>query len=107
MSKNKSKRGFCEGYKTYNPKVEGYGNASQWKEAFNHRMGYDEAMNILSDEDPYSILGIIVGASITEIKQAFRKMAMKWHPDKNQGVDTTKKMQKIIAAYTFLTEKNK
>ena len=32
-------------------------------------------------------------------------MAMKWHPDKNPNTDTTEKMQKIIAAYTFLTNK--
>lgn len=101
---NKPKRGFCDGYKTYNPDVEGYGDASQWKKAFNQRMGYEEAKNILSDEDPYSILGILYGASLTEIRTQYRKMAMKWHPDKNQGLDTTEMMQKIIAAYTILTK---
>ena len=44
---NKPKKGFCEGYKTYNPTTEGYGDANQWKEAFNQRMGYDEAVNVL------------------------------------------------------------
>ena len=106
IKSNKPKRGFCDGYKTYNPEAEGYGNASQWKQAFNERMGYDEAKNILAKDDPYTILGIIIGASLAEIKAAYRKMAMKWHPDKNKDIDTTEKMQKIIAAYTYLITKN-
>lgn len=100
-----AKRGFMDGYKTYNVKEEGYGNESSWKKAFNHRMGYAEAKTILSDENPYSILGLVIGATLDEIKKAFRKMAMIWHPDRNKDVDTTEKMQKIIAAYTFLTDK--
>lgn len=100
-----AKKGFMDGYKTYNVKEEGYGDESAWKKAFNHRMGYEEARTILSNDDAYSILGIFAGATLAEIKKAFRKMAMIWHPDKNPGVDTTAKMQKIIAAYTFLTNK--
>lgn len=102
---NKPKRGFCDGYKTYNPDVEGYGDASQWKKAFNQRMGYDEAVNVLGSDSAYSILGILAGSTLSEIKAAYRKLAMKWHPDRNPNVDTTEMMQKIIAAYTFLTEK--
>ena len=106
-TKSTVKKGFMDGYKTYKPEVEGYGDESAWKQAFNHRMGYAEAKTILSDENPYSILGLGFGATLDEIKKAFRKLAMIWHPDKNQGVDTTAKMQKIIAAYTFLNSKNK
>jgi len=109
MARTKStvKKGFMDGYKTYNPDVEGYGDSYQWKQAFNQRMGFEEAKVILnnSKEDAYSILGIVIGATLDEIKKAFRKMAMKFHPDKNPNVDTTEKMQKIIAAYTFLTSK--
>ena len=102
-----TKKGFMDGYKTYNPKVEGYGSTDGWKQAFNHRMGFDEAKTILSNDDPYSILQILVNATLIEIKSAYRKMAMKWHPDKNKDIDTTEKMQKIIAAYTFLTKNKK
>ena len=102
---NKPKREFCEGYKTYDPKYEGYGDATQWKQAFNQRMGYDEATTILGVDDPYSILEIVIGASLAEIKSQFRKMAMKWHPDRNHSPEATSMMQKIIAAYTYLTEK--
>lgn len=102
---NKPKRGFCDGYKTYDTATEGYGDPTQWKQAFNQRMGYDEAATILGIEDPYTVLEIMVGSSLAEIKKAYRRMAMLWHPDKNKDTDTTEKMQKIIAAYTFLTEK--
>jgi DnaJ-domain-containing protein 1 len=103
--KAKAKKGFMDGYKTYNPEVEGYGNEDQWNAAFKHRMGWDEAKTILNNDDAYSILGIVFGSTFAEIKSAFRKMAMKYHPDRNPGVDTTEKMQKIIAAYTLLTSK--
>jgi DnaJ-class molecular chaperone len=105
MTRTKSaKKGFMDGYKTYDVKSEGYGDENQWKKAFNQRMGWEEAKAILCDDDAYSILGIVFGATLDEIKKAYRKMAMKFHPDRNPGVDTTEKMQKIIAAYTLLTK---
>lgn len=38
-----------------------------------------------SSSDPYEVLGIRRGASTDEVKQAYRKMAMKHHPDRNPG----------------------
>lgn len=51
--------------------------------------------------DPYAILGISRNASSDDIKQAYRKLASKHHPDR--GGDT-KKFQEIQAAYQALTE---
>jgi DnaJ-domain-containing protein 1 len=100
----KAKKGFMDGYKSYDTS-NGFGDENQWKDAFNERMGYGEAKVILSNDDPYSILGLAFGATLAEIKKAFRALAMKFHPDKNPDCDTTAKMQKIIAAYTILTSK--
>ena len=50
--------------------------------------------------DPYKVLGISPDASDEEIKQAYRRLAKKYHPDRNPGdTEAAKKMQEINAAY--------
>ncbi len=51
-------------------------------------------------DDPYKVLGVSRDASDDEIKQAYRRLAKQYHPDRNPG-DTAaaKKMQEINAAY--------
>jgi DnaJ-class molecular chaperone len=95
---------FLSGYKTYNPEEEGYGNPFEWKRAFYQRMSKEEAEEILDEDDPYSILELKHGASEQEIKAAYRRLAIKWHPDHNLGNEEfcKVKFQKINAAYTIL-----
>ena len=51
-------------------------------------------------EDPYKILGVSPNASDEEIKQAYRRLAKQYHPDRNPGDPVAaKKMQEINAAY--------
>ena len=50
--------------------------------------------------DPYKVLGVSPDASDEEIKQAYRRLAKKYHPDLNPGDETAaKKMQEVNAAY--------
>lgn len=99
----KPKKGFLDGYKTYDTS-NGFGSSSQWQEAFNKRMSMDDAVKILNEDDPYTMLGVKRGDVFNIVKKAFRKMAMKFHPDKNPGSEKemNEKMQKIIAAYTII-----
>lgn len=56
-------------------------------------------------KDYYSILRLDVNASEDEIKVAFKTQALRWHPDKNKGINTTAKMQEINEAYLILKDK--
>lgn len=55
-------------------------------------------------KDYYKILDIVSDANLEEIKRAYRSQSMRWHPDKNPGIDTTAKMQDINEAYNILKD---
>jgi len=59
-------------------------------------------------EEYYSILGISKTASTAEIKKAYRKLALKYHPDKTQGNKALEdKFKKISEAYAVLSDPKK
>lgn len=57
-------------------------------------------------KDYYAILQIHQDATIEAIKVAYKKQALRWHPDKNPGMDTTAQMQEINEAYLILKDED-
>jgi DnaJ-class molecular chaperone len=58
--------------------------------------------------DPYTVLGVARGAPEDEIKQAYRKLAKKLHPDLNPGKKAIEtQFKEITAAYDFLSDAQK
>merc|ERR1711962_1904960 len=62
---------------------------------------------ITMGKDYYSILGVAKGASDDEIKKAYRKLALKYHPDKNQSPGAEEKFKEIGEAYDVLSDAKK
>ncbi len=58
--------------------------------------------------DYYKVLGVEKGASEDEMKKAYRKLAMKYHPDKNPGdKESERKFKELSAAYDVLKDPEK
>lgn len=58
--------------------------------------------------DPYSILGVARGASESEIKSAYRKLAKQLHPDKNKdNPKAAERFSEVTNAYDLLNDKDK
>ena len=62
----------------------------------------------MSKRDYYEVLGVGKGASDDEIKKAFRKLAIKYHPDRNPGdKEAEAKFKEANEAYSVLSDKTK
>lgn len=58
--------------------------------------------------DYYAVLGVPRNADDEALKKAYRRLAIKWHPDKNQGSkEAEKKFKEISEAYDILSDPNK
>ena len=58
--------------------------------------------------DYYEVLGVSREASLEEIKKAYRKLALKYHPDRNQGdKEAEEKFKEAAEAYSILSDSEK
>lgn len=58
-------------------------------------------------KDYYKTLGIAKGATDDDIKKAYRKQALKWHPDKNKSAVAEEKFKELAEAYEVLSDPKK
>jgi DnaJ-class molecular chaperone len=58
-------------------------------------------------DDYYKILGVAKTATEAEIKSAYRKLALQWHPDRNKSPEATEKFKEITKAYEVLADSKK
>ena len=60
-----------------------------------------------TQRDYYEILGVAKDAPENEIKRAYRKLAVKFHPDKNQDPDAPERFREATEAYEVLKDPQK
>ena len=67
------------------------------------------ALCVGAEEDLYSVLGVPKTATTRDIKKAYRREALKWHPDKNpdKKEEATKRFNSIAEAYAILSDEKK
>ncbi|KAL8168020.1 hypothetical protein V2J09_009519 [Rumex salicifolius] len=72
-------------------------------------MRAEKALKLSKRKDWYKILGVSKMASVAEIKRAYKKLALQWHPDKNvdNSEEAENKFRDIAAAYEVLGDEEK
>lgn len=58
-------------------------------------------------KDYYKILGVSRSATDDDLKKAYRKLALKYHPDKNKSPDAEERFKEVAEAYEVLSDKKK
>src|SRR5437867_10861972 len=61
----------------------------------------------MDKRDYYDVLGVPKGANKDEIKAAYRKLALQFHPDRNKSPDATERFKEVWEAYAILSDDEK
>ncbi|XZR52864.1 MAG: molecular chaperone DnaJ [Enterobacteriaceae bacterium] len=61
----------------------------------------------MSKKNLYDILGVSQNSNLKEIKKAYKRLAIKYHPDRNKEKNSEKKFKEIKEAYEILSDENK
>lgn len=94
----KPKKPFLSGYRTYDPKKEGYGNVNQWRAAWK-AMNHEEAVAVLQDDDPLVVMGFSSMPTKADLDSRFHTLVKQHHPDHGGDAEMFKK---VYAAWSEL-----
>ena len=64
-------------------------------------------MAVKSEGDYCKVLGVAEGATAEQIRRAYRRLAMRYHPDRNKSPDAAEKFKQVREAYAVLSGKEK
>lgn len=67
----------------------------------------EECLNIIRKENYYDILGIPKTAKAEEVRKAYKKLAIKFHPDKNKAKSAEEAFKKVSQAFSVLSDEQK
>jgi tetratricopeptide (TPR) repeat protein len=110
-------QGYGQGRQTNSPRSKararssGYGYGQQQQRGYSSGGSYRRNSappppRTQSGMNPYEILGVNRRATSAEIKKAYRKLALKYHPDKNQSAGAEDVFKNVSEAYTILSKQN-
>lgn len=66
-----------------------------------------QLIGALAAQDYYKLLGVSRNANTAELKKAYRKLSLKYHPDKNPDPEAASKFAEISNAYDVLSDDEK
>ena len=55
-------------------------------------------------DDPYTVLGLHASASLEDVKRAYRRLAMRWHPDRNPSLAAESEFKRVKEAYELILD---